>query len=228
MRFLVCKGFPSLGFLPCAFLPWEVRCHYPHPSGLAKFGLQQKSLAKHIFSQLGKQILSERTFHLHVLALLTLESSKLDLMNFEGGPFPFPTIKPSLQRFQHQRLSIQPPFQPWSHGTHCWYGGKTRLLPKELTWKPPRPSHGSGHFYPYSLPLWVESLKLPPETLSSVMRMEIGTRSRLHFSWLQAEWYKVLLSAMAGMDENRKEDWMFLYTGKYVYETSAQNKLEVY
>lgn len=66
------------------------------------------------------------------------------------------------------------------------------------------------NFYLDPLPLWVESFRLPPETLSCVMRMEIGMRSRLYFSWLWAEWYKTLLSAMAGVGENKKEYWMFL------------------
>ena len=76
-------------------------------------------------------------------------------------------------------------------------------------WKLPR---GAGRLQLRSrpLPLLAGSLRPPPETLSSVMRMEIGVRSRLYFSGLQAEAYKVQLRAMAGVGENRKEAQMFL------------------
>lgn len=64
-------GIPSFNF----FLPWEARSHPPHSSGFANLMLQLRVLAKHTFLQLEKQVMSEETCHLHMVAFLTLNSS---------------------------------------------------------------------------------------------------------------------------------------------------------
>lgn len=100
-------------------------------------------------------------------------------MNYWKEPSTFLMISSSLQRVQHQRSAISLLNQLWPFRTGCrcghkvptssprsWYGG----------YHSPPMGQGNSSFNPASLPLLVQHLRLPLETLSSVMRIHTGSR----------------------------------------------------
>lgn len=147
------------------FLPREVGCHYPRPSGFATWA-PARVLSQIRFPSGWETGSVRRDISPSRICLVDPGTLEVGPWEFSGRPF---------SSLRNRRGSFHE-------------------------------GQGTYRFNPGPLPLLVEGLRPPAESLSSAMRMEIGVRSRLYFSGLQAEGYKVRLRATVGMGRNRRED----------------------